>query len=212
MSHRLSPQFASVSSGATAARQKITFRLLQIRRLETELKEARSLLREERKELKQLAKQVEKPAVVGGPIYRDTTARSFVKAIGWRIIAGLITFCSSFYFTKQLSTALAIVASDFFSKVLTMFIGERIFNKVNVGRSASGDNVGRSVAKALIWRLIAFLNTATISGLVAGSAGIGASIASFDAIFKTALMVGYDQMWNKIDWGRELENVDGDGI
>ena len=166
----------------------------------------KTLLQLDREELKRLS------TAPTGPTFRETTARSLLKAIGWRVVAGFITFCSSYYFTRNLMTALAIVGSDFASKIFTMFIGERLFNKVNVGRSATGDNVSRSVVKALIWRVIAFLNTATISGIVSGSAGLGASIASFDALVKTSLMIAYDQMWNRIDWGKELENVDGDGI
>ena len=37
-------------------------------------------------------------------------------------------------------------------------------------------------------------------------------IAGVDSIIKTALMVVYDQAWNRVDWGKELQNVGGDGI
>ena len=81
-----------------------------------------------------------------------------------------------------------------------------------VGRSGGGESLTRSIIKALIWRLVAFINTALVSGAIIGSAGVGSMIALSDSIFKTTLMVGYDQFWNRIDWGKELENVDGDGI
>jgi len=116
------------------------------------------------------------------------------------------------YFTKQLRTALAIVASDFLSKSGTMFLGERLFNRIKVGRSGGSESLVRSIIKALIWRGIAFINTALVSGAIVGSAGVGSLIALSDSIFKTTLMVVYDQSWNRIDWGKELENVDGDGI
>ena len=54
--------------------------------------------------------------------------------------------------------------------------------------------------------------TAVVSGAIVGNAGVGSLIALSDSIFKTSLMVVYDQFWNRIDWGKELENVDGDGI
>jgi uncharacterized membrane protein len=56
------------------------------------------------------------------------------------------------------------------------------------------------------------INTMAASGLLTGSAKAAAQIASFDAVVKTSLMVFYDQMWNKVDWGKELENTAGDGI
>ncbi|KAJ8602821.1 hypothetical protein CTAYLR_002608 [Chrysophaeum taylorii] len=194
-----------MSGVPTITKQRIATRELEIRRLESELREQRQLLVADRRELKLLSESA-------APTFRETTLRSLVKAIGWRLLAGFVTFCSSFYFTGQWGTALAIVGGDFITKSGTMFIGERLFNRVKVGRSGSGDNLGRSIVKALIWRLIAFANTLTVSGVVTGSAGTGSKIATFDAVFKTALMVAYDQFWNRIDWGKELENVDGDGI
>ena len=41
---------------------------------------------------------------------------------------------------------------------------------------------------------------------------MGAKIAGADTVIKTTLMVLYDQAWAKVDWGRELENLGGDGI
>ena len=135
-----------------------------------------------------------------------------VAVSSWRVTAGFVTFCSSMYFTRRLATALAIVASDFLSKAGTMFVGERLFNRVKAGRGAGGESLSRSIAKALIWRAVAFVNTMVVSGAIVGSAGVGSLIAATDSVFKTTLMVGYDQMWNRVDWGKELEGVDGDGI
>jgi len=60
----------------------------------------------------------------------ETKKRSLVKALGWRLTAGLVTFCTSYYFTHSLASAGAIVGSDFLSKAGTMYIGERLFSKV----------------------------------------------------------------------------------
>jgi len=178
----------------------------KIRRLENELVDLRAAVVAGRRELCELQPSSNTLA------FRETTSRSLVKAFGWRMTAGFITFCSSMYFTQQLRTALAIVASDFLSKSGTMFFGERLFNRIKVGRSGGSESLARSIIKALIWRGIAFVNTALVSGAIIGSAGVGSLIALSDSVFKTTLMVGYDQFWNRIDWGKELENVDGDGI
>jgi hypothetical protein len=60
--------------------------------------------------------------------FSESPLRSAVKAILWRIIAGGITFMTSLKFSGDITTALKIVGSDFFSKVATMFIGERLMN------------------------------------------------------------------------------------
>ena len=187
------------------AKARIATQQEQISALEADLKSLRAAVAAGKRELAVLTAD-------SAPAFRETTSRSLVKAFGWRLTAGFITFCSCMYFTRKLKTALAIVASDFLSKSGTMFIGERLFNKVKVGRSGGGESLTRSIVKALIWRAVAFVNTALVSGAIIGSAGVGSMIALSDSVFKTTLMVFYDQFWNRIDWGKELENVDGDGI
>lgn len=144
----------------------------------------------------------EKP--VGG-VFTETTARSAVKAFAWRIIAGSVTFVTSLRFSGSFATALSIVGSDFFSKAFTMFIGERLMNKSSAGRSSGQDGAGRSLVKALVWRLFAICNTLTMAIFIAKDLSIASKIAGSDAIFKTALMYFYERVWARIDWGKEYD-------
>jgi len=135
--------------------------------------------------------------------FSDTTARSLVKSMMWRVIAGSVTFFTSLRFSRNISTALSIVGSDFFSKAATMFIGERLMNKSQAGRKSGADDVRRSLAKALLWRLFAICNTLTTSLLIAKDWSIASKIAGSDAVFKTGLMFTYERVWAKIEWGKE---------
>ena len=45
------------------------------------------------------------------------------------------------------------------SKSGTMFIGERLWNKVDWGKDETADSSKRSLAKAIAWRIFAALNT-----------------------------------------------------
>jgi uncharacterized membrane protein len=185
----------------------------KISSLETQLREQRDELRSIEDKIMGLT--TVQPQKSGEVAIRETAMRSLVKAIGWRFTAGIVTFCTSFYFTRSLAAAGAIVGSDFISKSGTMYIGERLFNKAQVGRSKDGsDNIMRSVAKALIWRVFAFCNTMVASVLIMKKAKAAAKIAGVDSVVKTSLMVLYDQAWNNIEWGREFEqvNVGGAGI
>mmetsp|Transcript_59203 Transcript_59203/g.69215 ORF Transcript_59203/g.69215 Transcript_59203/m.69215 type:complete len:299 (+) Transcript_59203:135-1031(+) len=137
--------------------------------------------------------------------FEETTLRSIVKAIMWRIIAGSVTFYTAFSFSKSLKTALSIVGSDFLSKAVTMFIGERLMNKSQAGRKGGGDAVGRSLAKALIWRLFAICNTLAAGMFFAKDIKIASKIAGSDAIFKTFLMFNYERVWAKVEWGKEYK-------
>lgn len=135
--------------------------------------------------------------------FSETTARSLVKSMAWRVIAGGVTFLTSLRFSGSISTALSIVGSDFFSKALTMFIGERIMNKSQAGRKKGADDIGRSLAKALLWRVFAICNTLTMSYMIAKNFKMASKIAGSDALFKTGLMFAYERVWAKIDWGKE---------
>lgn len=146
--------------------------------------------------------QLGQPPVGGN--FSETTVRSAVKAFLWRVVAGSVTLITSLKFSGSLSMALKVVSSDFFSKALTMFIGERIMNKSQAGRKTGADSAGRSVAKALIWRLFAICNTLTVACLFSGGdLTMASKIAGSDAIFKTALMVAYERVWARIEWGKE---------
>lgn len=140
-----------------------------------------------------------------GGNFSETAVRSAVKAFLWRIVAGTVTFITSLRFSGSLTTALSIVGSDFFSKAFTMFIGERLMNKSKVGRKSGSDGIGRSLTKALVWRLFAIANTLTMAFFVAKDLSMASKIAGSDAIFKTGLMFFYERIWARIQWGKEYE-------
>ena len=135
--------------------------------------------------------------------FSETLERSLAKAMSWRAIAGSVTFFTSLSFSGSISTALSIVGSDFFSKAATMFIGERLMNKSQAGRKGGAEGVGRSLAKALLWRVFAIANTLTMSYVIAKDLSMASKIAGSDAIFKTGLMFFYERVWAKIEWGKE---------
>jgi len=135
--------------------------------------------------------------------FTETAIRSAVKAMLWRIIAGSVTFATALQFSKSLSTALSIVGSDFFSKSFTMFLGERLMNKSKIGRRGGADNVGRSLAKALLWRIFAVTNTLFAAIFISKDLSIASKIAGSDAIIKTTLMFLYERSWAKVEWGKD---------
>lgn len=118
---------------------------------------------------------------------------------------------TSYQFSGSVSTALSMVGSDFASKAFTMFLGERLMNKSKAGRSSGSDGIGRSLTKALIWRLFAICNTLTLALFVAKDLSIASRIAGSDALFKTGLMFLYERTWARIDWGKEFDCALGKG-
>ena len=168
----------------------------------TQAQEAIKLLQSRKQEYLNGLKLAKAPP---GGVFSETAVRSAVKAFMWRIVAGSVTFITSLQFSGSIKTAMSIVGSDFLSKAFTMFIGERLMNKSKAGRKSGSDGIGRSLAKALIWRLFAICNTLTMALFVAKDLSIASKIAGSDAIFKTALMFFYERIWARIDWGKEYQ-------
>lgn len=156
------------------------------------------------------------PAVVRAPaplaladVVTETPLRSAVKAVGWRLTAGIVTAITSMIFTKSLATAAAIVGWDLCSKSVTMFIGERLWNKVEWGKDKGADSSQRSLAKALAWRVFAAFNTLVGSMvLTKGKAGVAGKIAGTDSVVKTILFYFYERLWAQIGWGKETGGDD----
>ncbi len=137
--------------------------------------------------------------------FHETTLRSATKAMMWRVLAGSITFFTSLQFSQSIGVALKMVGSDFVSKAATMFIGERLMNQSKAGRSSGADSAKRSIAKALIWRLFAICNTLTVCLFIAKDFSMAYKVAGSDALFKTALMVLFERLWAKIEWGKDYQ-------
>ena len=137
--------------------------------------------------------------------FTESAKRSAIKAMMWRIIAGSVTLVTSLQFSGSLKVALSIVGGDFFSKAATIFIGERLMNKSQAGRDKGSDDVGRSLAKALLWRLFAICNTLTMSLLVAKDLSVASKIAGSDAIIKTCMMFVYERVWANVEYGKEYQ-------
>jgi len=208
---------ASTAASSSEGENKIATRVIrQIEREEEKMtkkrEEARERLSKVEASLNQLQSKkqqylngIKLAQIPAGGNFSETTARSAVKALMWRFIAGSVTFITSLRFSGSIATALSIVGSDFLSKAFTMFVGERLMNKSQAGRSEGSDGAGRSLMKALIWRLFAICNTLTMAIFIAKDISIASKIAGSDAIFKTALMFVYERAWAKIEWGKEYQ-------
>ncbi len=75
--------------------------------------------------------------------YGESTKRSLTKAVLWRLVAGLVTLISGLVYSKSITTAISLVGGDFLSKAGFMFVGERLWSRVQWGQGKSGDSSQR---------------------------------------------------------------------
>jgi uncharacterized membrane protein len=68
------------------------------------------------------------------PIMWVSHGRSFVKAVTWRITGTVDTFVLTYIITKKIKFAIAISATEVFTKIFLYYMHERVWNKVKWGR------------------------------------------------------------------------------
>lgn len=61
---------------------------------------------------------------------------------------------------------------------------------------------GRSVAKAISWRILASLVTGLIAFVFTENLMIAVGIGSTEALAKIFLYWGHERVWDRIPWGR----------
>lgn len=66
----------------------------------------------------------------------------------------------------------------------------------------NSDYRGRSILKALSWRVLGTLDTILVSWLVTGNTGIAFSIGLIELSTKIILYYTHERIWNTIPWGK----------
>jgi len=65
------------------------------------------------------------------------------------------------------------------------------------------ESTRRSIAKALSWRFLATIITATLAFAVTGEAEIAAKIGLADTLIKLVVYIGHERLWNRFAYGRQ---------
>lgn len=86
--------------------------------------------------------------------------------------------------------------------IVDQLILDKGSRKKKFAEDRKSERPGRSIAKAVSWRVIGTLDTLLISYLLTGKVAIAASIASIDFVTKMFLYFFHERIWNKIGWGR----------
>ncbi|MFW9814198.1 MAG: DUF2061 domain-containing protein [Candidatus Thorarchaeota archaeon] len=64
----------------------------------------------------------------------------------------------------------------------------------------------RTLAKTFSWRFVATATTIFVAFLLTGSLLISLEIGSLEVILKTIFYYLHEKTWDKIDFGREVDN------
>lgn len=68
--------------------------------------------------------------------------------------------------------------------------------------SSSEENIKRSLAKTISWRVVGTIATVIISYIITGTMALAFSIGLIELISKLILYFFHERAWNKIKWGK----------
>ncbi len=141
-----------------------------------------------------------------------TKKRSLIKSLTWRLLGSIDTFILSLIIINYSSEkytydlALYIASFEIITKTILYYFHERIWNIFKIGRLKEKVRRGRSLFKAMTWRVIASLDTFFLSYIITGRFDWATSIAIFEIITKAIIYYFHERAWNRVKWGRIIEN------
>jgi uncharacterized membrane protein len=141
-----------------------------------------------------------------------TKKRSLIKSLTWRLLGSIDTFILSLIIINYSSEkytydlALYIASFEIITKTILYYFHERIWNIFKIGRLKEKVKRGRSLFKAMTWRIIASLDTFFLSYIITGRFDWATSIAIFEIITKAIIYYFHERAWNRVKWGRVIEN------
>ena len=141
-----------------------------------------------------------------------TKKRSLIKSLTWRLLGSIDTFILSLIIINYSSEkytydlALYIASFEIITKTILYYFHERIWNVFKIGRLKEKVKRGRSLFKAMTWRVIASLDTFFLSYIITGRFDWATSIAIFEIITKAIIYYFHERAWNRVKWGRVIEN------
>ena len=141
-----------------------------------------------------------------------TKKRSLIKSFTWRLLGSIDTFVLSLiiinYFSDKYSYDLALYIASFeiITKTILYYVHERVWNIFKIGRLKEKVKRARSFYKAVTWRIIASLDTFFLSYIITGRFDWATSIAIFEIITKAIIYYFHERAWNRVKWGRLIEN------
>lgn len=75
-------------------------------------------------------------------------------------------------------------------------------NAEGVNQEFQKEDIKRSLAKTISWRLVGTLDTVLISYLLTGTLAIAFSIGAIELVTKMLLYFFHERAWNNIKWGK----------
>lgn len=140
----------------------------------------------------------------------ETTLRTTVRGIGWRIIVFLTSMVLSFALTGNFTAAIGVALLEGVIKIFIYVKYEQLFYKnVQWGKDSEGkDTTRRTFVKGIIWRSIATCISMTLVISLTGNSHAAGLFGMIAFPLKLSLYIAYEQLiWKKLTWGLIISDI-----
>jgi uncharacterized membrane protein len=128
----------------------------------------------------------------------ESSIRSAIKGISWRIVGTLDTILISRLISGQNSVALKIGSAELVTKYILYFFHERIWN---LALSKAPSKPYQTILKTITWRIIGTADTILLAWFFTGNWQTGLQIGSLELVTKMILYYFHERLWLKIKLG-----------
>ena len=137
---------------------------------------------------------------------RERQARSILKGLTWRVFATIDTVILAYLFTGSINLALSIGGLEVLTKTFLYYMHERLWLVVRGSRGAVGRQFthhahGRSMLKAISWRIFGALDTFIVSLVLTRRLVVSGSIGGAELLTKVLLYYLHERLWLHVSWG-----------
>lgn len=128
----------------------------------------------------------------------ESSYRSAIKAISWRIVGTLDTIIISRFISGQNDVALKIGTAEIITKYVLYFVHERLWNFALGERPAKSFHL---IIKSITWRVVGTADTIFLAWYFSGNFETGLQIGSLELLTKIILYYIHERIWIRVKLG-----------
>lgn len=140
----------------------------------------------------------------------ETKKRTFFKALSYRTCVAISIFLAALALNYSAGFGLTFVILSYTVGLISFVVHERIWNLINWQRFEADETKTRSLTKTVTWRIFSLI-ILFILGMILG-------LSSTDAVEWTivtnilfiAVHYVHERVWNKLKWGKQFSNFEGE--
>jgi uncharacterized membrane protein len=135
--------------------------------------------------------------------YFNDRRRAIVKASTFKVLATLVGFLLTYFFTGSKTTALIVVIVNAITVFLGFYFHERVWEKIKWQINNGNDSTKRAFVKTVTYKIVSFTIGFLTKWAIIGDLLTALSIGVSKNIITFILYYFHERIWDKISWGKK---------